>query len=187
MAAGVALGAYVTWRRPDVARRNSETAQLVMRTSSLLEAATLAARHRGYYPKPRNDLQKLEFLLTCLTHLQATLKPEELTTLSNRINDTETYSAEVRKIFDEKAANLLLHFVSLCRLVETELEGLPTLVAPNEMYADSPSHIRWLEMAAPILGQIEDDFSARGVPEDKFEQSLKMSGNALRTHLSAWL
>lgn len=186
LASGVAVFALMTWRRADVARRNSETARDVMRAFSRLEAAALAARHRNFYPASMNGDDKKDLLIFAFEQLQAKVTPEQLDVLRNRIDEAETYMAEVRKIFDERSGNHLFHLVSLCRLVDSELENLPTLISPNAMYAATPGHLKWLEMAAPILGQLQME-SIHKPPLDHFEQSIKSSGDALRTHVSQWL
>ncbi len=186
VAATFAIMAYVTWRRPDIARRDSETAQLVMRTASRLESAALDARHVSYLFPSLHEEDKKEMLVSAFVRLQGRVTPDDLAHLRHQINDANTYMAEVRKIFGQKAAVLLLHLISLCRVVEQDYSMLPSLVEPNDMFVGSSAYMEWLERSAMVLGQLQTTIGPES-PEDGYAVSLRSSGDELRLHLSQWL
>lgn len=169
-----------------MSEENCETAQLVMRTTSRLESAALDARHVSYIFPSLNEDDKKEMLVSAFVRLQGRVTPEELAHLRHQINDANTYMAEVRKIFDQKSGVLLLHLISLCRIVEQQYAMLPSLIEPNQMFAGSAGHKEWLGNTAYVLGQLQTPMGPE-TPQDGFAVSLRASGDEVRTHLSQWL
>ena len=185
VAAAFAIMAYVTRRRPDIARRDSETAQLVMRTASRLESAALNARHVSYLFPSLHEEEKKEMLVSAFVRLQSCYAGRASASASPNKRRHYLHGRGTKDIRPEGGSSI----AALDKSVPRGGAGIfdaPKLGRTQRHVYWVISLYEWLERSAMVLGQLQTTIGPES-PEDGYAVSLRSSGDELRSHLSQWL
>ena len=192
MAAGFLLAviAYLTWRRPDDARRRADSAQEIVRHSRKLETAALGARLGTLTVRAGNGPVSLEIKMAEAKSVARDLsKAKERAALQQALDEFRSYRAEADEWFRGSRAAELMDAVATAG--QQIVQAYSTVEYLDDAHRQTLGDIRFkrvLEKTLDALGvrfHLEDELDAAN--GDRFKAELQRDCDALRQVLLAFL
>lgn len=104
----LAVIAYRAWRRPEVAKRRADTAQVILRQSRKVETAALGARNGSIIVALDDAPVTIEDKIEQAGDVARTKPTEDLKALTKEVEEFRTYRAEAAELFRGTRAVVLM-------------------------------------------------------------------------------
>lgn len=183
----VAFLAYLTWRRPDDARRRADLAQAIMRQSQVTQKATFSLRNEmevgDWSGEPLIDLMLRE-----LSDLDEVPRAR-LDRARSLIDELEFYGAEAEQLLGAEVSNDLKAVVRRCRGVEQVFARRKFYLDHANDFKDNENFEKRVDELLCILGirvRHKEDLEDTRTP-DVFKDQALAEGEQLRAKLAKFL